>query len=153
MCAIGGLHALRAVRGRMRLQHLQPGIATGQLLCLPTNPSFFPCVPPAAEISSHLFDALRRPQRPGCGNAAGALAAAPAAFLQLAQLMTPAVAAQAAAADSRQLEQLGRGLCRSLLLRQQMQPHYPAVGPECPLLARKFNEGTQKVWWRAGLSQ
>lgn len=100
---------------------------------------------PAAEISSHLIDGLRRPRRPGCGNAAGALAAAPAAFLQPAQLIDQAAAAQAAAADPQQLEQLGRGLCRTLLLRQQMQPHYPAVGPECPLLARKFSEGTQKV--------
>lgn len=56
------------------------------------------------------------------------------------------MAAQAAAAaDSQQLEQLGRGLCQALLLRQQVQPHYPGVGPECPLLARKFSEGTQKV--------
>ena len=56
-----------------------------------------------------------------------------------------AAQAAAAAADSQQLEQLGRGLCQALLLRQQVQPHYPGVGPECPLLARKFSEGTQKV--------
>ena len=100
----------------------------------------------AAEISSHLFDALRRPQRPLCSNAAGALAAAPAAFLQPAQLLGMAAGgAELAAADAQQLEQLGRGICRNLLLHQQMQPRFPSLGPQCPLLARKFGDGTQKV--------
>jgi len=99
----------------------------------------------AGEVTERLFDALRRPRRSGCGNAAGSLATAPAAFLQQRELFAAAGAAEAAAGSVPELEQLGRGVCRQLLLHQQEQPHYPGLGPECPLLARKFSEGTVKV--------
>lgn len=94
------------------------------------------------EVTDRLIDGLRRPRRPGCGNAAGALAAAPAAFLPQKQLF--AAAAAAAASSVPELEQLGRGVCHHLLLHQQERPHYPRIGPECPLLARKFGEETVK---------
>lgn len=96
------------------------------------------------EVSDRLVEALRRPWRPGCGNAAGALAAAPAAYIQQRELFAAAAAAEAAAGSVPELEQLGRGVCRQLLLHQQEQPKYPGIGPECPLMARKFSEGTVK---------
>ncbi len=100
---------------------------------------------PAGELSERLIDGLRRPWRPGCGNAAGALTTAPAAYIQQRELFAAAAAAEAAAGSVPELEQLGRGVCRQLLLHQQEQPKYPGIGPECPLMARKFSDGTVKV--------
>ncbi|KAL4424080.1 hypothetical protein ABPG75_001381 [Micractinium tetrahymenae] len=96
------------------------------------------------ELSDRLIEALRRPRRPGCGNAAGALAAAPAAYIPQRELFAAAAAAEAAAGSVPELEQLGRGVCRQLLLHQQERPKYPGIGPECPLMARKFSDGTVK---------
>lgn len=100
---------------------------------------------PAGELSDRLIEGLRRPWRPGCGNGAGALATAPAAYIQQRELFAAAAAAEAAAGSLPELEQLGRGVCRQLLLHQQEQPKYPGIGPECPLMARKFSDGTVKV--------
>lgn len=105
-------------------------------------PTFFSA---AGEMSERLIDMLRRPQRSGCGNAVQALEAAPAAFLQQKELFEAAAAASTAAESVSHLEQLGRGVCRQLLLHQQEQPHYPGIGPECPLMARKFLDDTVKV--------
>lgn len=112
-----------------------------------------PACLPADEVGDHLFASLRRPNRRGCGNAAGALAAAPAAFLPQERLFSAAAAAEAGAASLSELEQLGREVCHTLLLHQQEQPKYPRIGPECPLMARKFSDGTQKVgsWPAEGL--
>jgi hypothetical protein len=105
---------------------------------------------PTGEVGDRLFDALRRPQRPGCSNAAGALAAAPAAFLQQDKLFAAAAAAEAGGAGPSQLQALGRGVCRALLLHQQEAAKYPALGPRCPLMARKFADETVKVGARLG---
>ncbi|KAI3432241.1 hypothetical protein D9Q98_003802 [Chlorella vulgaris] len=97
------------------------------------------------ELSDRLFEALRRPQRPGCAAAAAALAAAPAAFLPQHRLFAEAAAAAAVAESGAELEAASAGVCARLLLHQQEAAKYTAIGPACPLLARKFSDGTEKA--------
>ena len=99
----------------------------------------------AGELKDSLFDGLRRPRRSGCNAADAALAAAPGAYIPQEELFAAAGAAAAAASNVPELEALGRGVCRELLLHQQERPHYAGIGPECPLMARKFSDQTVKV--------
>ncbi|KAI3432231.1 hypothetical protein D9Q98_003793 [Chlorella vulgaris] len=97
------------------------------------------------ELSDRLFQALRRRQRPGCAAAAAALAAAPAAFLPQHRLFAEAAAAGKGVESGAELEAAGAGVCARLLLHQQEAAKYTAIGPACPLLARKFSGGTEKA--------
>ena len=107
-------------------------------------------------MRDQLFEGLRRTWREGCSHAASALEAAPAAFMPQAQLFEAAVQAAAGAVEGSvaEAQRAGRGICHEMLLRQQQAPAYPALGPQCPLLARKFQEHTIRVggWVECGRS-
>ena len=102
--------------------------------------------PPADELNDNLFTTLRRAHLPECSHGLMALQAAPAAFVQQEQIfLAAAAAARGGGAKSADLERLGQAVCKEVKQRRRQQPPFQRVGAVCPLVARKFLDGTERV--------